>query len=178
MKFYNLLIIPFVLLLFTACQENKEKQAETNNQTEETINKIPNDQKPQNQQTQAPKPAPQVNKEQGNTPQQVNVPATNGGQVYHYVCAKGCQGGVGDAPGNCPVCSNKLSHNQAFHSQNTPTPNQPQSQFNPQRKPEPAQNARGEWHYICTKGCAGGAGKPVACNNCGEKLVHNQKYHN
>ena len=35
----------------------------------------------------------------------------------------------------------------------------------PQRTPEPAQNAKGVWHFVCSTGCQGGAGKaqPCAC---------------
>lgn len=42
---------------------------------------------------------------------------------------------------------------------------------------EPPQNAAGVWHFICPKGCAGGAGAAVPCGQCGETLVHNQIYH-
>ncbi len=47
----------------------------------------------------------------------------------------------------------------------------------PVRKPEPAQNAQGVWHFVCTDGCKGGAGKAQACAGCGKTLVHNQAYH-
>ena len=42
---------------------------------------------------------------------------------------------------------------------------------------EPAQNAKGVWHYTCTMGCAGGAGSAVKCENCGVNLAHNTAYH-
>ena len=42
---------------------------------------------------------------------------------------------------------------------------------------EPAQNDGGVWHYTCSKGCAGGAGSAVACENCGGILAHNTTYH-
>ncbi len=45
------------------------------------------------------------------------------------------------------------------------------------KKPEPAQNAKGVWHYTCAKGCAGGAGTAQACAKCGATLVHNKAYH-
>ncbi|WP_033957003.1 hypothetical protein [Psychroserpens jangbogonensis] len=42
---------------------------------------------------------------------------------------------------------------------------------------EPAQNEKGVWHYTCSKGCAGGAGSAVSCDNCGGLLAHNTSYH-
>jgi hypothetical protein len=42
---------------------------------------------------------------------------------------------------------------------------------------EPAQNERGVWHYTCSKGCAGGSGSAVNCDNCGGLLAHNTTYH-
>jgi len=43
--------------------------------------------------------------------------------------------------------------------------------------PEPPQNAGGVWHYTCSKGCPGGAGSAVKCDNCGGLLAHNTTYH-
>ncbi len=51
-----------------------------------------------------------------------------------------------------------------------PTPAPPPS-------PEPAQNAKGVWHYTCAKGCEGGAGAQGACAKCGGPLTHNATYH-
>lgn len=45
------------------------------------------------------------------------------------------------------------------------------------KKPEPAQNAKGVWHYTCAKGCAGGAGAAQPCAKCNATLVHNSAYH-
>jgi len=42
---------------------------------------------------------------------------------------------------------------------------------------EPAQNAAGVWHYTCSKGCPGGAGKAGPCATCGGTLAHNSAYH-
>ncbi len=42
---------------------------------------------------------------------------------------------------------------------------------------EPPQNAGGVWHYTCNKGCPGGAGTAVNCDNCGGLLAHNTTYH-
>jgi uncharacterized lipoprotein len=51
--------------------------------------------------------------------------------------------------------------------------------FTPTTAPaaEPAQNAKGVWHFTCPKGCAGGAGVAGPCGKCGEQLVHNTAYH-
>ncbi|MBK7226137.1 MAG: hypothetical protein WAS56_01825 [Saprospiraceae bacterium] len=43
--------------------------------------------------------------------------------------------------------------------------------------PEPAQNAKGVWHFTCPKGCAGGSGAAGPCGKCGEQLTHNTAYH-
>lgn len=42
---------------------------------------------------------------------------------------------------------------------------------------EPAQNAKGVWHYTCPKGCEGGAGAQGNCAKCGTALAHNAAYH-
>jgi hypothetical protein len=47
----------------------------------------------------------------------------------------------------------------------------------PTPKAEPPQNAKGVWHYTCSKGCAGGAGTAEPCAKCGTLLAHNTKYH-
>lgn len=43
--------------------------------------------------------------------------------------------------------------------------------------PEPAQNAKGVWHFTCAKGCEGGAGAAGNCAKCNGPLSHNQAYH-
>jgi hypothetical protein len=53
----------------------------------------------------------------------------------------------------------------------------PDATANTVKKPEPAQNAKGIWHYTCPKGCAGGAGAEQPCAKCSTKLVHNKAYH-
>ena len=83
------------------------------------------------------------------------------------------------APGAAPLGSitNPIMRG-AINSQPpraTPTP-QP-GVIQPQRTPEPAQNAKGVWHFTCTTGCKGGAGKAEPCGVCGKQLVHNQAYH-
>jgi len=53
---------------------------------------------------------------------------------------------------------------------NTPPPPPPPA--------EPAQNAKGVWHFTCAKGCAGGGGSAAEkCGGCGGALAHNQDYH-
>jgi hypothetical protein len=47
----------------------------------------------------------------------------------------------------------------------------------PPASTEPAQNAKGVWHYICAKGCEGGAGAQGTCAKCGGPLQHNAAYH-
>ncbi|RMG87651.1 MAG: hypothetical protein D6714_01920 [Bacteroidetes bacterium] len=107
----------------------------------------------------------------------VTAPATTttSGSVAHYECPNKCEGGVGANAGNCPVCGTAMAHNQAFHNQpaaTTPaTPNTAQPAA-------AAQNAAGEYHYICSKGCAGGAAAAGNCATCGSPLAHNQAFHN
>ena len=125
-----------------------------------------------------------------NMPAQQNAaipaePAQNAAGVWHYTCAKGCAGGAG-AAGNCATCGGPLAHNQAYHGAannmpaanpvTAPAPAAPAT-VTPQQT-EPAQNAKGVWHYTCAKGCAGGSGTAGACATCGNTLEHNQSYHN
>jgi outer membrane biosynthesis protein TonB len=115
-------------------------------------------------------------------------PPQNAAGVWHYTCPKGCEGGAGSAIA-CPKCGTTLVHNTTYHGNSgntttpavqnagdagsqTITPTQP-----PTQTPEPAQNAKGVWHYTCPGGCAGGAGSAIACAKCGKTLAHNQAYH-
>ncbi|MFN7116279.1 MAG: hypothetical protein ACK4TA_05730 [Saprospiraceae bacterium] len=153
------LLICVVALLFVACQSDKKPD-----------------------QTQQP-----------NTPMPVQTAA-----VQHFVCPNNCPGSGGPESGTCPSCGMQYRHNEAFHNQpgaatsNTqlaPSPilTNPQ-QVTPQQTPqvqtvqtpqtqEPAQNAAGVWHYICSKGCEGGSGTRGMCAKCGAGLDHNQAYH-
>lgn len=115
--------------------------------------------------------------------------------VKHYTCPNNCPGSGGDAQGNCPVCNTAYVHNDAFHQQpgqETPSIQQtppsmqlnPQNsstpQINPQTPPAPEAsptNARGEYHYTCSAGHAGGSGSAGKCASCGKDLVHNDNYH-
>lgn len=49
--------------------------------------------------------------------EQVNIPAGADGVVHHYICTNQCEGGHSETPGMCPVCSQRLAHNQAWHNQ-------------------------------------------------------------
>ena len=114
---------------------------------------------------------PPANTSQPAAAKQVNVPAGANDKVAHYVCPDGCDGGVGDAAGSCSVCGKPMVHNQVFHEQ------KPDDNPNAETSPEPAQNAKGVWHYTCPSGCTGGAGLASACAKCTATLVHNQEYH-
>jgi hypothetical protein len=116
-------------------------------------------------------------------------PAQNAAGVWHYTCPKGCEGGAGSAEA-CAKCGTTLVHNTAYHppADATPTQTTPTNSATtlpegltpttpPTQTPEPAQNAKGVWHYTCSAGCAGGAGSAVACAKCGKTLAHNQEYH-
>ena len=115
-------------------------------------------------------------------------PAQNAAGVWHYTCPKGCEGGAGSAVA-CAKCGTTLTHNTAYHPPATANPAQAAPTTNatlpegitpvpnPTKAPEPAQNAKGVWHYTCSAGCAGGAGSAVACAKCGKTLAHNQVYH-
>ena len=49
-------------------------------------------------------------------PQQSPEPAQNTKGVWHYTCAKGCEGGSG-TQGTCAKCGGPLQHNTAYHAQ-------------------------------------------------------------
>ncbi|MDX1684755.1 MAG: hypothetical protein R3275_05915 [Saprospiraceae bacterium] len=109
--------------------------------------------------------------------------AQNADGVWHYICPEGCEGGAG-AAGPCPNCGAQLVHNSAFHAAaNTQVQGQqniqnPQlQQTAPPQTQAPAQNAQGEYHYVCPKGCAGGAAGAGVCSVCGAQLQHNTAYH-
>ncbi len=111
-------------------------------------------------------------------------PPQNAAGVWHYTCPKGCEGGAGTATA-CAKCGTTLAHNQVYHAGANNTPAPPISvggdnQLTPlpsPPKPEPAQNAKGVWHYTCPKGCDGGSGTAIACAKCGSTLAHNTVYH-
>lgn len=104
----------------------------------------------------------------------VNKGVVNGGA--HYICPNSCQGGTSNAKGTCPVCSTQLAHNQGFHA--APSSNTNTSTTNPAPVKSSGPNAAGEYHYICTNGCSGGADAKESCSNCSAELAHNTAYHN
>ncbi|MCB0651162.1 MAG: hypothetical protein KDC85_07800 [Saprospiraceae bacterium] len=132
--------------------------------------------------TDAQATTPVVTTPAGNNPAPANTTAASG--VEHYTCPNGHVGSGGEAPGNCAQCGTELDHNQAFH--NAPAAQNPnstatspvfQNTQQPTQDSSPAQNARGDWHYLCSNGCAGGAGAKGNCAKCGSALAHNQTYH-
>jgi len=125
-------------------------------------------------------------------PAMTATPAAIGaGSEAHYKCTKqGCTGS-GAAQGKCPVCGTDLVHNQAFHAQAAgaagSSPSNPvevtqsggtPTTASPTATPTPpsAQNAKGEYHYKCSKSHAGAA-SAGNCGTCGEPLTHNQAFH-
>lgn len=123
-----------------------------------------------------------------NTTTANNTPAATGSVgaaangEKHYICPNNCEGSGGDASGNCPVCGSAYVHNAAFHANQATTPTTADNSGSPvinmnQPAPEPAQNAKGVWHYTCPNGCAGGGGSATACATCGATMVHNVTYH-
>ena len=107
---------------------------------------------------------------------------TNDKSITHYVCPKGHAGS--DVQGACPECGSVYLHNQAFHGNGGLSIPQPalQDPFNTNSTPAntapaAAQNAYGDYHYICPNGHPKGAGSASKCTVCDANLVHNQVYH-
>lgn len=144
------------------------------------------DKKPTNNQLPAPSPV-----------QPLNAPVATAG-VQHYICPNNCAGSGGAAAGTCPTCGTQYVHNAAFHNQPGSSANSQQlppapiltnpQQTTPQQTTvpvpqnqsvaeEPAQNAAGVWHYVCSKNCGGTGGKRGYCPKCGAGLDHNDAYH-
>lgn len=100
--------------------------------------------------------------------------------VYHYTCPKGHKGS--DKSGVCAECGSIFAHNQDFHGKQVLTlpavVNDANKNSTPANNtPPPAQNAYGDYHYICPNGHIVGSGKADNCSACGTKLAHNQAYH-
>ncbi|MEK7254953.1 MAG: hypothetical protein AAB316_09425 [Bacteroidota bacterium] len=172
--------------LFSACKNDSDsaRDAAVQNATQQT--------------TPAASTAPTDLTAPGANPaQKAPEPAQNAAGVWHYTCPKGCAGGAGSAAA-CAKCGTTLAHNAAYH----PAPNSnpaaaaggvinasdlapgsvtktPVTVGDPAtaKTAEPAQNAKGVWHYTCASGCAGGAGSATACAKCGKTLAHNTAYH-
>lgn len=157
MKFTTLSLFGALMLLLVACGETKTS-------SDQLVPSTPNS-----------GPAGPETSTVVNTPS-----AAPGGQVAHYICPNNCANSGADQAGNCPVCGTQLLHNQAYHNQANPSTNittTPQIQQQ-QQQPSPAQNAAGEYHYVCADGHAGGSGTAGACATCGKTLIHNAAYHN
>lgn len=123
------------------------------------------------------------------------TPTTGGTPEPHYKCPKNCEGGVGTAQGKCPVCGTDMVHNAAFHAQaaaqpgsspttpitinptNATAPGSTPAAAQQPAQPAAAQNAKGDWHFVCSKACGGGAGAAGNCPKCGSPLTHNQAFH-
>ncbi len=162
-KIFPIAFMCCLALTFFACQNNSDNGAQSDTTTPAATTPVtPN--------SPTPNPATTI--------------TTNSG-VEHYICPNGHVGSGGDAPGSCSQCGAELSHNQAYHNQtqNTTPANtnstSPVFQTQPQTtQPAAAKNAAGEWHYVCSANCGGGAGAQGNCPNCGSALNHNQAYHN
>ena len=122
--------------------------------------------------------------------QNTSEPAPTNPNEPHWKCPKNCAGSGGAAQGKCPVCGSDYVHNAAYHG--TPpaagsSPSDPikinpeNSTATPAQTPPPAtasaQNAKGVFHYTCSKGCAGGAASAGNCAKCGNALTHNAAFH-
>jgi hypothetical protein len=130
-------------------------------------------------------PFPAIDPQPTAAPLPSTEPPQNASGVWHYTCSKGCKDGAGSAA-PCAKCGTLLAHNAAYHGtkpdakavpipSGTATASGPNPVVTP--KPEPAQNAKGVWHYTCSAGCAGGAGSAAPCATCSKALVHNASYH-
>jgi len=104
---------------------------------------------------------------------QTNSDAGGVAGVQHYVCPNGCAGSGGENAGTCPTCGTEYQHNSAYHATNQSTTVDP-SQAQPAAS---SQNAAGEYHYICSNGCSGGAAASGNCSQCGAALAHNTAFH-
>ncbi len=99
-------------------------------------------------------------------------------KIEHYICQNGHKGS--HKQGVCPECNIAYTHNQAYHGLNIPKDalKDPFKQGTPTTtSASPAQNAYGDYHYICPNGHSGGSGTAGNCSSCNAKLTHNQLYH-
>ncbi len=115
------------------------------------------------------------------------TPTTNPNEP-HWKCPKNCKGSGGPSQGKCPVCGSEYVHNAAYHNQAPGTSPVSPIKIDPATNTTvpantavpasaAAQNEKGVYHYICSKGCAGGAGVAGNCAKCGNPLTHNQAFH-
>lgn len=160
LKIFLLALIPF---MFTACANETAPEEETPEMSAPGAGDNPISVTGTDVGTAAGQPAAQ--------------PATGTvGSKQHYYCPNSCPGSGGDAGGKCPTCGTDYVHNDAYHLQGAAAPQIPDPAA--AAAPEPAQNAKGVWHYSCPKGCEGGAGAAGPCAKCGTALAHNGTYHN
>ncbi len=167
MKWGVLSLLSLAMMSFIACGEEKRERPDV-------VKDIPSSSSDQSIQ----------NQNAGNT--STDLSSNSSGDVQHYICPNDCEGSGGPAQGSCPVCGTAYVHNQAFHNQGNQTPqnqinlegqNQLQDLQQSQQNSAPAQK-NGEFHYICSAGCSGGAGSAGTCSQCGASLEHNTAYHN
>ena len=112
--------------------------------------------------------------------QSISATPADGNPEQHFICPNHCKGSGGAEEGKCPVCGTEYVHNDAFH-RGAPIP-EPQMKIDPVTHMAvpthtEAQNAKGVYHFICPKGCPGGAGIAGNCPKCGTPLEHNQAFH-
>lgn len=81
-------------------------------------------------QTLTPAADPNATPNPSDRPTAIEVPAGPDGIVHHYVCSDRCEGGVGSAAGNCPVCGLAMAHNKTYHTGGNTTTPQPQININ------------------------------------------------
>jgi len=161
--FSSILSILFILFVFGSCQKETDS-ASVRKARESLQSSIPSN--PSFDQATPPSALPPITPA-GSAP----------GGVSHYICPNNCEGSGGEAQGNCPVCGTAYAHNAAYHNQGTtPGTTPPPPAPNPEAN-APATNAAGVYHYICSAGCAGGAGASGNCTSCGATLTHNAAYH-
>ena len=195
MSIQRILAFAIIAIMFTACGSGDTANNAANSTGDVAVTPAP-------EATTSTTPA-QATTTDVNAPNAKGEPAQNSAGVWHYTCPNGCADGAGTAM-PCPKCGTTLAHNSAYHSGGatttptiaTPPPvaTQPAANNpfaspaiaptaatpigNAPKAPEPAQNAKGVWHYTCPKGCDGGGGSAIACSKCGTTLAHNTTYHN
>jgi hypothetical protein len=193
MKFFSTLIIATlgVTVFFSSCQNDSTATKEGAVDTQQSAQ--PSASVPSMDPMTAPAPTPSIITDPTAVPAVPGAAAVptpkatpqNAKGVWHYTCSKGCAGGAGSAA-PCAKCGTVLVHNTKYHgdvptpaptTSTTTTAANPTAATPPTPKPEPAQNAKGVWHYTCADGCAGGGGAIAPCAKCSKPLAHNPAYH-
>ena len=138
--------------------------------------------------TTSPEAIPSPEGSQVPRPDQISASRSAANAEPHYKCPKNCEGGNGSGPGKCAVCGSDLVHNAAFHQNDggqtgektqdlSGTQGSNVTSTQQAAQPTSPQNAHGDWHFICSKGCEGGSGAGGNCAKCGAPLNHNPIYH-